>query len=91
MSEEKHDSVSYESWLTNSMDYFEQLSPEDQEKIVSLFYNKCNVKSRMKLRNEMTTVDFISELPIEVVEYVLDCLPLVDLLIACHVSQLWNK
>ena len=87
-------SASYQSWIDGSLASFRTLSDEDQERAIIELISNCGIASKVRLSKfcyNFINQDFLVKLPLEVLEYVVDYLSVIDLLIACHASFQWNE
>ena len=83
-----------ESWLPQFLEDFQKLQTDEKEETIKSLISVLGSKEKWLLQNtlpDMLFRDFITELPVEILENVLDYLSFEDLINCCLVCKSWNQ
>ena len=81
-------------WVPRTITAYNSLSTEQKTEFLSQLFETMGHQEKYYLQStlpEFLHRDFVCLLPIEILEKILNCLKLEDLLVCCLVSKGWNK
>lgn len=83
-----------EKWLPQLLDDFTKLDEEDREETVKALLEIMGPKEKWFLQTALPDLlfrDFVTTLPVEILEHILSYLEIEDIVNCCMVSKVWNN